>query len=106
MNDEPKVITYEKGMPVVPQNKSKKVRDEPTVKKNVTKKKALLIEEDSDSEIEGVNEGVNEEEEAFSGYAPNSPVYQPNSPEYQNISPGDSNEQLQADESDFEDEEP
>ena len=47
-----------------------------------------------------------EEEEQFTGYAPNSPVYQPNSPEYQNISPGDSNEQLQADESDFEDEEP
>jgi hypothetical protein len=119
MNDEPKVITYEKGVPVVPQNKSKKVRDEPIVKKNVTKKKKLLIAEDSDSEIdegmnegvnegmnEGVNEGMNEEEEAFTGYAPNSPVYQPNSPEYQNISPGDSNEQLQANESDFEDEEP
>ena len=112
MNDEPKVITYEKGLPVVPQNKSKKVRDEPAVKKNVTKKKALLIEEDSDSDEinEGINEGinqvVNEEEEQFTGYAPNSPVYQPNSPEYQNISPGDSNEQLQADESDFEDEEP
>jgi len=109
MNDEPKVITYEKGVPVVPQNKSKKVRDEPTVKKNVTKKKKLLIAEDSDSEIEeGDNEGVNgeEEEDQFTGYVPNSPVYQPNSPEYQNISPGDSNEQLQADESDFEDEEP
>ena len=110
MNDEAKVITYEKGVAVVPQNKSKKVRDEPLVKKNVTKKKQLVIEEDSDSEIE---EGEEVPDYAPNSpvyapnspvYAPNSPVYAPNSPEYAPNSPVD--DKKEADESDFEDEEP
>ena len=44
VNNEPKVINYEKGVAVIPQNKTKKARDEPIIKKNVTKKKQLVIE--------------------------------------------------------------
>ena len=92
INDEPKVINYEKGVAVVPQNKTKKARDEPTVKKNVTKKKQLLIEEDSDSEIEEEKQDINQDEEA-NVYAPNSPVYAPNSPGYVPNSPAVSDNQ-------------
>lgn len=102
MNDEPKVITYEKGVAVVPQNKTKKakVRDEPVVKKNVTKKKQLVIEEESDSEIEEVPEYVPNSPE----YAPNSPEYAPNSPPYNPNSPVDDNKE--EDESDVDEDEP
>ena len=82
VNNEPKVINYEKGVAVIPQNKTKKARDEPIIKKNVTKKKQLVIEEDSEPEIE---EG--EGEDQFNGYVPNSPEYVPNSPEYVPNSP-------------------
>jgi hypothetical protein len=93
VNDEPKVINYEKGVAVVPQNKTKKVRDEPPVKKNATKKKSLLIEEDSDPEIEEGEEG--EDGDQFNGYVPNSPEYNPESPV---------DDRQQANDSDVEDE--
>jgi hypothetical protein len=86
MEIEPQVITYEKGIETSSQTKTKKVRDEPSSKKNVTKKKKIVIEEDSEPEIEDVNEDVNEGEEAYV-YAPNSPVYAPNSPVYAPNSP-------------------
>ena len=84
VNDEPKVINYEKGVAVVPQNMTKKVRDEHTIKKNVTKKKSLLIEEDSEPEIEDKD---GDEGEQAPAYEPNSPVYEPNSPAYEPNSP-------------------
>ena len=79
MNDEPQVINYEKGVEVVPQNKTKKVRNEPLVKKNITKKKQLVIEEDSESEGE---EREEREEREVPDYVPNSPEYNPSSPPY------------------------
>ena len=54
-NVEPKVNNYEKGTENVTQNKTKKVRNEPTpiIKKNITRKKPLLtIEEDDEEEPE------------------------------------------------------
>ena len=110
MSIEPQVINYEKGVAVVPQNKTKKARDEPSVKKNVTRKKTLLIEEDSEPEIEEGEYG--DEGEQFTLYQPNSPpynptspVYQPNSPPYNPTSPVNvNNQQSQGYESEVEDE--
>ena len=121
MEVEPQVITYEKGIETSSQSKTKKARDEPSSKKNVTKKKKLVIEEDSEPEIEDedVNEDVNQGEEAYvyapnspvyapdsPVYAPNSPVYAPNSPVYAPNSPLDDNQQENQSDNDLEEEEP
>ena len=98
MNVEPQVINYDKGVAVVPQNKTKKARDEPSVKKNVTKKRQLLIEEDTDlDEVEEQTQAQEaEEEEADVNsplYEPISPPYNPDSPPYNPASPVDDNQQ-------------
>uniref|UniRef100_A0A6C0IGI1 Uncharacterized protein n=1 Tax=viral metagenome TaxID=1070528 RepID=A0A6C0IGI1_9ZZZZ len=97
MNVEPQVINFEKGVAVVPQNKTKKARDEPSVKKNVTKKRQLLIEEDSDlDEIEQQSQAALEEEKTEVNsplYEPVSPPYNPASPPYNPASPVDDNQQ-------------
>jgi hypothetical protein len=81
MNVEPEVINYEQGVDIVPKNKTKKQRPESLIKKNITMKKSLLIEEDSEPEEEEPEEKEEpEEEENIPDYAPNSPVYNPNSP--------------------------
>ena len=107
MEVEPQVITYEKGIETSSQSKTKKARDEPSSKKNVTKKKKIVIEEDSEPEIEDedVNEDVNQGEEAYV-YAPNSPVYAPDSPVYAPNSPLDDNQQENQSDNDLEEEEP
>ena len=114
MEVEPQVITYEKGIETSSQSKTKKARDEPSSKKNVTKKKKIVIEEDSEPEIEDedVNEDVNQGEEAYvyapnsPVYAPDSPVYAPNSPVYAPNSPLDDNQQENQSDNDLEEEEP
>jgi hypothetical protein len=95
MNVEPQVINYDKGVAVVPQNKTKKVRDEPSVKKNVTKKRQLLIEEDSDvDEVEEQEQAQEAEADANSPlYEPISPPYNPDSPPYNPASPVDDSQQ-------------
>jgi hypothetical protein len=60
----PKINNYEKGIANVIKNNTKKVRDVPTIKKNITRKKTLLtIEEEPESEDPESEESDSEERE-------------------------------------------